>query len=210
MDDGNILATDGGRVLASQLGHNLVDHIHGQLAGEVQSGTRGNLGLGTVSSHLGAVGDIGAGVQHITGDGVQSQTSLAAQDLGSLQNGVVQSGQLQHIRLGDVVTVLSHSSGDGGHIQALAIRGDTFSQRSQSLGQAGELTELDGLTAALGNGALLGELIVDQVGLSLIQQGHVVESLHFHGQTGEQSGLQLICEQLQAVDNHSDDVFHGS
>ena len=205
MDDGHILATDGGCILRSQLGNNLLHNLNGELAGVVQTGTRGNSRLSAVSSNLGAVGDIGGLVQDVTHDSVQSDTSLTAQQLGSLQNGVVQRGQLQNIRLSDVVTVLSDFSGDGADFQGLAIRSDTFSDGGQGLGQRCELTELDGLTTVLGDRTLLTELIVNQIGLSLIDQSHVVEGLHFCGQSRQKSSLHFISKQLQ-VNKQS---FHG-
>ena len=41
MDDGNILAADGGSILCSQLCDHLLDNINSELAGVVQSLTRG-------------------------------------------------------------------------------------------------------------------------------------------------------------------------
>ena len=202
VDDGHILAVDGGRVLALQLGHDLLHDLNGELAGGIQTSPGSYL----VAVRLGAVGNIGTGLQDIAGHGVQSQTSLTAQNLGGLHDGVVDGGQLQNIGLGDVVAVLRHSGGDGGYIQALAVRGHAFSQRSGSLGQRGELTELDGLATVLGDGALLGELVVNQSGLCLIQQGHVVEGLVFCGQAIQKSGLHHVGKHLQ-VDHH--DIEHS-
>ena len=204
MDDSHILATDGGCVLSSQLGDNLLNHIHGEQAIVGQRRTRGN----SSTICLGAVGNIGAGVQDITDDGVQSQTCLTTQQLGSLQDGVVQSGQLKDIGLGDEVAVLSHLSGDGADLQGLAVRSDTFGQGGQSLSQRGELTELNGLTAIGRDGTLLTELIVNQVSLSLVNQGHIVEGLHFGRQTLMQGGLHISKELQVDVLKHGIFSFH--
>ena len=207
VDDCNVLATNGGSILRSQLGNDLLNDLNSQLAGVVQTSTRGNLGLSAISSHLGAVGNIGAGLQHIADDGVQSHTGLSAQQLGCFQDSVIQGSQLQNIRLGDVVTVLSNGCSDDADAQALAIRGHTFSQGSSCLCQRCKLTEFNSLTAVSRDGSLLTELIMNQVCLSFIDQSHVVEGLHFSGQTRQQGGLQLISEQLQ-VEHHDTKQAH--
>ena len=200
MDNGNILAVDGGRVLGSQLCHHLLQHLHGELGGSVQIRAGGHGGL-YAADNLGAVGHVGAGLKHVADHGVQGSAGLTAQELGRLQNGVVQGGQLQHVGLGDEVAVLGHGRGDGAHVQGLAVRGNALSQRSQRLGKGRELTELNGLAAVCGDGTLLTELVMYQLGLSLVNEGHVVEGLHFGRQVvagGRVRGhVDMGCEKLQ-------------
>ena len=44
----------------------------------------------------------------------------------------------------------------------------------------------------------------------LIDQGHVIEGLHFGGQITQQGGLDLIGEELQALHDDRDKLLHGN
>ena len=207
VDDGNVLAGNGGRILCSQLGNDLLHDLYGQLTSVIQSGARGDLGLLAVCTDLGAVADVSAGVQNVTDNGVHSCAALTAEQLQCFYDHVVNGGQFQHIRHGDVVAVLLYGCGDGGDFQSLAIGGNTFNQRSHGLGQGRELTEFNGLTAVLGDRTLLTELVMHQSRCCLIDQGHIVKGLHFGTQSCSAGGLQLVGEQLQ-VQNHDAHQAH--
>ena len=105
---------------------------------------------------------VGAAVQHLAGDGVQGAARLAAQQLGGLHQVVVDGGKQQHIGQLDEAAVLRHSRGDDAHVELLTFGGHTFGQGRGGLGQGVILAELDGLTAILGDGMLLSELVMDQ------------------------------------------------
>ena len=178
MDDGDVLAVYGGGVLGAQLGYHLLHHIHSKLAALVQGSAGGDLGLGAVSGYLGAVGNVGAGLDHIAHHGVQCQARLAAQELGSFYHGVVHGGQLQHIGLGDIVAILGNGGSDGGNAQVVAAGGNALGKGGDGLGQGGELAELDGLAGAGRDGALLAKLVMHQGCLGLVDEGQVVKGLH--------------------------------
>ena len=60
-----------------------------------------------VGADLGAVIHIGAGLQHIAGDGIQRHTGLTAHGLGGFQHIVVNGGQVQHVGQAHEVAVLA-------------------------------------------------------------------------------------------------------
>ena len=194
MDDSHILATDGRCVLSTKECNRCLNLLDSKLTSELKSSTGVYLGavrLGCIENAL------VLGVNLISYDGVESKTCLLTKKLGSLKDGVVERGKLKNIGLGDVVTVLCYSSGDCGYSKALAIRGYTLGDGSSSLGKRRELTELNGLTAIGRDRSLLSELIVNEICGSLIDKSHIVEGLHFGGQTIKKSGLYLISEKLK-------------
>ena len=188
MDDGHKAVADLFRVLGLQGADGLLDVIHLQVVRQRVAGR-----------YAARIDDVGAAVQYLSGDGVQRCAGLGAQQLGSLHQVVVDGGQQQHIGQGDVTTVLRHSGLDGGHSKALAVRRDTLRQRSQHLGQGAVLAELDGLAAVLGDGVLLAELVMDQLGNSVIDEIIAVIGLHLVRQRAGAGGLGVgrACKQLQ-------------
>ena len=64
-----------------------------------------------------------------------------------------------------------------------------------------ELSELDGLAASLRDRAFLGELVMDQLGLGIVDKTSVVVRLHFRGQIVPRGvhGRGLDREQLNEI-----------
>ena len=87
-------------------------------------------------------------------------------------------GQFQHVRAGDIVAVLRHSSLYGGHVKAIAVRGYTFGEGGERLGQRAVFAELDGLTAILGYGVLVAELVMHKVRLSVVYEPILIVGVH--------------------------------
>ena len=87
-------------------------------------------------------------------------------------------GQFQHVRAGDIVTVLRHSGFYGGHIQTIAVRSYTFGEGGESLGQRAVLAELYGFTAVLGYGILVSELVMHKVRLSVVYEPILIVGVH--------------------------------
>ena len=175
VNDTAVPAVDLGCVLALQEADSHLNGAGGQvvvggLVGVGQGGTAGNLALGIL--------DDGAGVQHFAGDGVQGAARLGGNCLGGNDQDRVDGGQHEHIGQGHIAAVLLDGGGDGGHGQALAVGSDTLGERSSHFGESVPLAELDGLTAVLGDGMLLGEHIMHQ--LRLYQVDQVVGVVHFH------------------------------
>ena len=202
MDDGNEGVADLLSVLGLQSAGGLLDVHDGQVVSQSITG-----------SDAAGIDNVGTAVQHLAGDGVQSGTGLGAQQLGSLHQVVVDGSQQQHIGQGDVAAVLVDSCLDDGHSEVLAVRSDTLSQRSQHLGQGAVLSELDGLTTILGNGVLLAELVMHQLGFSVIDQIIAVKHLHLVRERGGAGGLGVhLSKQLQVhqtVDNKLN-LLHSS
>ena len=187
VDDAHKAVADLVGVLGLQGPHSLLDVVHGQVAvagcGFAAAHQAGPAG------HAAGVDDVGAAVHHFPGDGVQSSARLVAQQLGGLHQVAVNGGQHQDVRQGDVAAVLPHLAGDGGHGQALAVGGHALLQHAQQLGQGAVLAELDDLAAILGNGVLLGKLVVYQLGQGVVDQVVAVIYLHLVGQAVGMGGL---------------------
>ena len=204
MQDAHIVAGNFGGVGRLQHGRHLLHHIHRKGAGLVQVLPVGNGGDCAVGAHLGAVEHIGAGLQHIAGDGIQRHARLTAHGLGGLQHIVVNGGQIQHIGQTHEVAVLVHLCLDGRGAELPALGGNAFRQGLQGLGQAGVAPELDALAAVLGNGPLLAELAVNQVGAGFLDEGPVVKGLVFHGQgaVGGHIHIGIVRKQLKIRNFH--------
>ena len=210
MDDTHVVAVDLRRVLGLQEANRPLDGVHGQiavvvLAGVVQLVPAVHLALAKLNHR--------AGVDDLPGDGVQSPARLAGDQLGGLDQIVVDGSHHQHVRQSDISAVLLHLRGDGLHGEGLAVRGHTFYQRSGLLRQGVVLAELDDLAAVLGNRVLLAELIVDQLGLRQVDQVVGVEDLHLrrHAVAGGEVRIELPVKQRKH-DGQQDvisDGFHG-
>lgn len=180
VDDARVVAVDLGRVHHLEVTDSAAHGVHGQVvvlavggAAAAQVGAAVHLALGVLH--------VGAAVQHLAGDGVQGAARLAAQQLGGLHQVVVDGGKQQHIGQLDEAAVLRHSRGDDAHVELLTFGGHTFGQGRGGLGQGVILAELDGLTAILGDGMLLSELVMDQQRLRHINEIVGVEGFHLAG-----------------------------
>ena len=211
MDDRHIVAVEGRHVVLLQGGNGLLDHLHGQLAGGVHVLALRHGGLGA-AGHGGAEQHVVAGRQLIAHHGIHGHARLCAQQLGGLHDHIVNGGQIQHVGHAHEVAVLRHGGGQAGHVQRAAVGGHTFRQGGQRLGQLVELAELNGLTAALGDVALLAELAMHQIGACLTQQHLVIEGFHFRRQVVAggvgAGGVGHISKQLH-VQRHHKKVFNG-
>ena len=100
-------------------------------------------------------------------------------------------GKFEYIRTGDIVAVLRHSSLYGGHVKAVAVRGYTFGEGGERLGQRAVFAELDGLTAMLGYGVLVAELVMHKVRLSVVYEPILVVGMHAGGKALGGSSLRV-------------------
>ena len=196
MDDGHIAVAQGVGVHGAQLGRRLEEQLGGQLAVHGQGRAALHRGL-PAGGHLGGIDHVGAPRQHLPGDGVEGAAGLAGQDAGGLHHVVVDGGHLQHVGQGGPAAVLVQVALDHRDVQGLAVGGHALGQGGGGLGQAVVLAELDGLAAAHRHRVIVGELVVDQPGLSLVDEALLVEASHLgaHGGGGVQqvagAGLRL-------------------
>ena len=201
VDDAHKAGADGVSVHGLQLGGRTGDQVAGQLAGRVQGGAAGHSGLRAAFADLGRIDHIGAARQHITHDGVQGAARLAGNDLGCLQDVVINGGQLQRVGNGHPAAVLPDFSGNGGNVHGLAVRGHTLGQRSGGLGQAVILAEFDVLAAVGRNGIRVAELVMHQGRLCLVDQALLVKGFHLGTHAGCAGGVLVLgagrCKHLQ-------------
>ena len=99
--------------------------------------------------------------------------------------------KFQHVRAGDIVAVLGYSSFYGAHVEAIAVRGYAFSQGGERLGQRAVFAELDGLTAMLGYGVLVAELVMHKVRLSVVYEPILIVGVHTRGKAFRGSSLRV-------------------
>ena len=133
VDDSNKAIIDRVGIHALEFSHGLEYQLIGQLGGFVQSRAGQYLRHGA-AGHLGRIHDISTGGYDIAGYSVKRASGLRAEKLCSLFYLRVNMGQFQHVRAGDIVAVLRHSSLYGGHVKAVAVRGYTFGEGGESLG----------------------------------------------------------------------------
>ena len=203
MQNAHIAVAKLGRVHRLEHGGDSLHRVHRQHAAAIQTAAVGDGGFLAGSIPLGAVVHIGAALQHIAGDGVQGQTRLMTHRPGGFQHIVVNGSQIQHIGQAHIVAILAHLCLHIYHAHLAPIGGHAFGQRLGGLGQSGVAAELNALAAVFGDGALLTELIVNQVGSSLLQQRPVIKGLVFCGQTGIGGDVDVFCKQLKIhVDFH--------
>ena len=205
VDDRNVFAADGGSINAAEFCNNLLNNLNGKLAGVVKVCSGIYCGFGSVFGNFGAIGYVGAALKNISCDGIKGCARLFAKKFGSFKNGVVKSGKLKNVGLGDEVTVLCNGCGDSGYSKALACGGNALGKRSKRFDKGSKLSEFNGLAAVFGDGAFLTELIVNKVCGSLVNKGHVIESLHFGGKPVKKSGLNF-CKKLKVKNEIS---FHS-
>ena len=201
MDDAHIVAVDLGSVLSLQETDSLADVVDGQHIAGIQIAAGRN--TASILHHS-------TGIEHLTGDGIQGAASLRGDSLGGLHQHGIDGGQVQHIGDGHITTILLDGSLDGAHGQALAVGSHTLGDGGEHLGQSVPLAELDGLTAMLGDGVLLAELVMDQLRLHQVDQIVAVEGLHLarHAVGGGDLGVH-VSKQLK-VEQKVDvvDVLH--
>ena len=204
VEDAHIVTGDPGGVGGLQHGRHLLHHVHGEDAGLVQAAAVGDGGGLAVGGCLGAVIHIGAGLEHVSRNGVQGQPCLTAHGLGGLQHVVVDGGQVQHIGQTHKVAVLVHLRLQGGGAELPALRGHALGQGLQRLGKGGVPAELDPLASVSGDGPLLAELAVDEVGLGLLDQRPVVKSLVLRREPGVRGDVHrgVVREQLHILHFH--------
>ena len=177
MDDSYKAVADRVGIHALEFSNGLEYQLIGQLGGLVQRRAGQYLGY-SAAGHLGCIHDISAGGYDIAGYSVKRASGLRAEKLCSLFYLRVNMGQFQHVRAGDIIAVLRHSSLYGGHVKAIAVRGYTFGEGCERLGQRAVFAELDGLTAILGYGVLVAELVMHKVRLSVVYEPILIVGVH--------------------------------
>ena len=184
-------------------GGNPLDGVHRQHAAAIQTAAVGDGGFLAGSIPLGAVVHVGAALQHVAGDGVQGQTCLMTHRPGGFQHIVVNGSQIQHIGQTHIVAVLAHLRFHVCHAHLAPVGGYAFGQGLGGFGQRSIAAELNALAAVFGDGTLLTELVVHQIGRGLLQQRPVIEALVFRRQTGIGGDVDVFCKQLKIhVDFH--------
>ena len=132
--------------------------------------------------NLGRVNNACAAGKLLSYDGIESASCLRAEKLRCLQNIVVDSRHVEHIRKLNPAAVLFDSSGDCAHIKRLSIGRDAFRQCRGCFCKRRILTHFDSLAGALGNGILVSELVVYELRLCVVKQPLLIVSFHLGGQ----------------------------
>ena len=209
MDDTGIVAVDSRSVHNSEVSYGHSDSLYGEVV---------VIGSGSTAAYEGVSGrylafsilNVGAAVEYFSNNGIENPASLGSEELGSLDEVVVDSSQKEYVGKLDVVAVLSYSRGEVGYVELLAGRGNAFSQRSERLSERAVLPELDGLAAILRNGMLLAELVVHELRLSEIDEIIAVIGFHFHGQVLAGAGLRGDVGIVEKVEIYSVKIVeHG-
>ena len=204
VNDAGVGAVDLFRVLVLQRADGALDalHRHIMVAGGIAAAKQ------ITGIHgIGAVLHVGAAAKHLTGDGIQRSARLRAEQLGRHDQIVIHGGEQQQVGELHVAAVLVHRCLDHAHIQALTRGGHSLGKGFGQLGQRIVLAELDRLAAMLRDGMLLSKLIVDQIGLGIVDQIVGVVGAHLlreplprrmrgHGAGGD---IQLTCSGVDVL-----------
>ena len=203
VDDDRERAVDAAAVGVFECAHGAADAVDGQVV------VVGSAGIAAAQQVAGGHGFVGvlhvvAADEHLARDGVERASGLRAEQLCGHCEVVVDGGQQQQVAHLDVAAVLAHGRLDGAHAQALAVGGHAFGQGGQRLAERGEAAKLDRLAAVCGDGVLLCELIVHELGLGRVDEVVGIERLHLLGQALLGGHLRVCVKQAQV---HAD-VFH--
>ena len=203
VDDDRERAVDAAAVGVFERAHGAADAVDGQV---VVVGRICIAALQQVARGHGLVGvlHVVAADEHLARDRVERAAGLRAEQLRGHGEIVVDGGQQQQVAHLDVAAVLAHGRLDGGHAQALAVGGHALGQGGQRLTERGKAAELDRLAAVCGDGVLLRELVVHELGLGRVDEVVRVERLHLLGQALLGGHLRVCVKQAQV---HAD-VFH--
>ena len=203
VDDDRERAVDAAAVGVFECAHGAADAVDGQV---VVVGSAGIAAAQQVAGGHGLVGvlHVVAADEHLARDGVERASGLRAEQLRGHGEVVVDGGQQQQVAHLDVAAVLTHGCLNGAHAQTLAVGGHALGQGGQRLTERGEAAKLDRLAAVCGDGVLLRELIVHELGLGRVDEVVRIERLHLLGQALLGGHLRVCVKQAQV---HAD-VFH--
>ena len=203
VDDDRERAVDAAAVGVFECAHGAADAVDGQVV------VVGSAGIAAAQQVAGGHGFVGvlhvvAADEHLARDGVERASGLCAEQLRGHGEVVVDGGQQQQVAHLDVAAVLTHGRLNGAHAQTLPVGGHALGQSGQRLAERGEAAKLDRLAAVCGDGVLLRELIVHELGLGRVDEVVGIERLHLLGQALLGGHLRVCVKQAQV---HAD-VFH--